>query len=426
MKKKFTGVLIAILAVFLLLMVIPGKDSGGESGLTPEKTVATDKLTESTDQTDSEKNDPTDARKDPGAADIGEDQKTDALSKTSPEMPKDMEIHFLDVGQGLSILVKSAGQTLLYDGGSRNSSSFVVSYLKNQGISTIDYMISSHYDEDHVSGLIGCLNAFTVKNVISSDYVHDSNLYQSFLDAVSSANLTCQHPSVGTSYSFGTGSFTILAPAEIDPNDSNENSVAIRLTNGNNHFIFTGDAESGSEADMIASGQDLSCDVLCLGHHGSASSSSSAFLMATVPEYAVISCGKNNSYGHPHDLVMEYLSSMELPVFRTDIQGTVIAFSDGTDITWNTDPCNDYTPGDTADSASGQSSNSQASVPPTATPTPETSAGKNYVLNNNTKKFHYSSCHSAEKIKPENRSEYTGTRDELISMGYDPCGNCKP
>jgi len=105
-----------------------------------------------------------------------------------------MAVHFLDVGQGLSILVQSRGENLLYDGGDRGHSSFVVSYLQKQNISTIDYMISSHYDEDHVAGLVGCLDSFSVKNVIGADYVQDTKIYQSFENSVASQGLTVQHP----------------------------------------------------------------------------------------------------------------------------------------------------------------------------------------------------------------------------------------
>ena len=260
-----------------------------------------------------------------------------------------MKVHFLDVGQGLSILVQSDGQTMIYGGGDKSTSSFVVSYLQKQNVTTIDYLISSHYDSDHMAGLIGCLNAFDVKNVISSDYEHDSKLYQSFIQTVADKGLPMQHPAVGTEFSFGSGSFQILAPATIDPNDSNKNSVAIKLTNGDNSFIFTGDAESTSEKAMCESGIDLSCDVLVPGHHGSATATSWDFLQATVPEYAVISCGKDNQYGHPDKDVMDKLESMDIHVYRTDKQGTIVAVSDGTTITWNQEPCNDYSPGDKED-----------------------------------------------------------------------------
>ena len=270
----------------------------------------------------------------------------------TPEPTKEvgeMKVHFLDVGQGLSILVQSDGQTMIYDGGDKSTSSFVVSYLQKQNVTTIDYLISSHYDSDHMAGLIGCLNAFDVKNVISSDYEHDSKLYQSFIQTVADKGLPMQHPAVGTEFSFGSGSFQILAPATIDPNDSNKNSVAIKLTNGDNSFIFTGDAESTSEKAMCESGIDLSCDVLVPGHHGSATATSWNFLQATVPEYAVISCGKDNQYGHPDKDVMDKLESMDIQVYRTDKQGTIVAVSDGTTITWDQEPCNDYSPGDKED-----------------------------------------------------------------------------
>ena len=274
----------------------------------------------------------------------------------------EMKVHFLDVGQGLSILVQSDGQTMIYDGGDKSTSSFVVSYLQKQNVTTIDYLISSHYDSDHMAGLIGCLNAFDVKNVISSDYEHDSKLYQSFIQTVADKGLPMQHPAVGTEFSFGSGSFQILAPATIDPNDSNKNSVAIKLTNGDNSFIFTGDAESTSEKAMCESGIDLSCDVLVPGHHGSATATSWDFLQATVPEYAVISCGKDNQYGHPDKDVMDKLESMDIQVYRTDKQGTIVAVSDGTTITWNQEPCNDYSPGDKEDKGTqAQTSQSKGS-----------------------------------------------------------------
>lgn len=197
-------------------------------------------------------------------------------------------VHFLDVGQGLSILVQSQGQNLLYDGGDRGHSSFVVSYLQKQNISIIDYMISSHYDEDHVAGLVGCLDSFSVKNVIGADYVQDTKIYQSFENSVASQGLTVQHPEPGTDFTFGGGKFTVLSPQSISSND-NDNSVAIRLENGNNHFLFTGDAESAGEEAICNLGLDLSCDVIVPGHHGSATATTWDLLQQTVPEYAVIS-----------------------------------------------------------------------------------------------------------------------------------------
>lgn len=271
----------------------------------------------------------------------------------------ELKVHFLDVGQGLSVLIQSEGQTLIYDGGDRKTSSFVVSYLKEQHVESIDYLVSSHYDSDHMAGLIGCLKAFDVKNVISSDYVHDSQLYTSFVNAVKDKGLQMQHPSVGTTFQFGSASFEILAPSSINPSDSNNNSVAIKVTNGNNSIVLTGDAESPSEAAMCSTGIDLSCDVLVLGHHGSATATSWDFLQATIPEYAVISCGTDNQYGHPDKDTMDKLQSMGIQVYRTDKQGTITVTSDGTNLTWSAEACNDYSPGDSNDQGTQPATQSQ-------------------------------------------------------------------
>ena len=340
----------------------------------------------------------------------------------------DMTVHFLDVGQGLSILVQSDGETLLYDGGPRSASSYVVSYLQDQQISEIDYMISSHYDEDHVSGLIGCLNAFSVKTVIGADYVHDSGLYDSFMNGVEAQGLEVQHPTVGTEYAFGTGSFTILSPKSISK-ESNANSVAIKLTNGTDRFIFTGDADHNSEADMVTSGINLECDVLSVGHHGSATATSWDFLEATVPEYAVISCGAGNMYGHPDVDTMEKLSAMEIQVYRTDEQGTIVAYSSGNGITWNMEPCNDYSSGD-GKSEIGSAQEFQADTNPAGNDDAESSqieAGNNVQeqeemvwISATGSKYH--SIPDCGNMNPD--KAYQEPVSQAEAQGYEACKKC--
>lgn len=166
--------------------------------------------------------------------------RTQAAENNSTVPSGTVKVHFLDVGQGLSILVQSDGKNLIYDGGDRKTSRFVVAYLKEQGVTKIDYLISSHYDADHMAGLIGCLKSFKVKNVISSNNVHTSKLYRSFVKAVKEDGLKMKHPPVGKSYRLGSASFQILAPETIEAEGSNNNSVAIKLTNKENSFIFTG------------------------------------------------------------------------------------------------------------------------------------------------------------------------------------------
>ena len=266
----------------------------------------------------------------------------------TPMTESEMTVHFIDVGQGLSILVSSHEQNIIYDGGGRDRSSRVVSYLERQLITDIDYLVSSHYDEDHLAGLIGCLNAFNIHNVIGADYEHDSNLYQSFMDKVAEKGLVVQHPDVGDIFEFGSVKMTILSTATEESN-SNANSIVVKLENGENSIILTGDADSKAEAVIVNSGIDLQTDILSVAHHGSASSTSNVFLEKTLPRWAVISVGENNKYGHPDKDTMDKLEVMGIEVYRSDIQGNVVATSNGVEWRWDKEVCNDYSQGDIKD-----------------------------------------------------------------------------
>ena len=338
----------------------------------------------------------------------------------------DMAVHFIDVGQGLAILVQSGGENLLYDGGNRSHADEVVQYLKNQQVETINYMISSHYDEDHLGGLVKCLDNFEVEHVLGSDYVHTSDLFNTFMNTATAHAIIVEYPSVGDTYEFGTGSFTVMAPDGISQN-SNDNSVVIRLVNGNNSFMFMGDAEETSEQDMISTGMNLDCDVLSLGHHGSASSTSWDLLEATSPSWAVISCGLNNSYGHPAAETMGKLSDMDIPVFRTDDQGTVIALSDGNTISWTQEPCNDYTSGSekqSTDSSADQSEQYTNDVAATEsyaaeTDTSDTQERMVWISATGSK---YHSIPDCGNMNPNKATQET--ESQALSQGYEACKKC--
>lgn len=347
----------------------------------------------------------------------------------------EMKVHFLDVGQGLSILVQTDGKNLLYDGGGRNAASFVVSYLEDQGVETLDYLISSHYDEDHLSGLVGCLNRFETGTVIGSDYVHESKLYQSFMDGVSAKGLEVQHPAVGTMYLLGDAEFEVLAPQTVSSTDSNDNSVVIKLVNGEDSFLFPGDAEYASEKEMCASGMDLNCEVLVLGHHGSATSTSWDFLAQTVPTYAVISCGADNSYGHPNAETMEKMESMDIEIFRTDLQGTIVATSSGDGITWNQEPCQDYSSGDgeysgyedeeadydaKAENQSSQSEGQNLQQEEETQPQAAADAGNLVWLSETGSKYH--SRNNCGRMNPD--KAWQVSEKDAIAMGYEACKKC--
>ena len=217
-----------------------------------------------------------------------------------------------------------------------------------------------------------------------------------------------------------------MAPDGISQN-SNDNSVVIRLVNGNNSFMFMGDAEETSEQDMISTGMNLDCDVLSLGHHGSASSTSWDLLEATSPSWAVISCGLNNTYGHPAAETMGKLSDMDIPVFRTDDQGTVIALSDGNTISWNQEPCNDYTSGSEKQSTessadqSEQYTNDAAATESYAaeTDTPDTQGRMVWISATGSK---YHSIPDCGNMNPNKATQET--ESQALSQGYEACTKC--
>ena len=338
----------------------------------------------------------------------------------------EMAVHFIDVGQGNAILVQSGGQNLLYDGGDQSHADLIISYLQEQNVENIDYMIASHYDEDHIGGLVPCIDNFSISNIFGPDYVHTSNLFNNFMNTATANAIIVQYPSVGETFDFGTGSFTVLAPNGISQN-SNDNSLVIKLENGSNSFIFTGDAEETSEQDMISTGMNLDCDVLSLGHHGSASSTSWDLLEATSPSWAVISCGLNNSYGHPAEETMGKLSDMDIPVFRTDDQGTVIALSDGNTISWNQEPCNDYTSGSekqSTDSYADQSEQYTNDAAATESYAAETDTsdtqGRMVWISATGSKYH--SIPDCGNMNPNKATQET--ESQALSQGYEACKKC--
>ncbi|MBR6335414.1 MAG: InlB B-repeat-containing protein, partial [Clostridia bacterium] len=248
----------------------------------------------------------------------------------------------LDVGQGLSILFQSNGKYMIYDGGGKATSSYVVAYLKKNNISKLDYMIASHYDEDHIAGLIGILNTITVSTVYTPNYPCDTEIYNSFISKLSSSGADNKHPNLGDTFSFGGTNIQFISPATYSETNENSNSLAIRATYGSFSCILTGDAETDAENDMITGGYAVDSDLLVIGHHGSSSSSSDNFVKAVAPEYAFISVGAANSYGHPTAETLSTLKSNNVTIFRSDELGTVICYSDGKKYWFSTDPSTNW------------------------------------------------------------------------------------
>jgi competence protein ComEC len=250
-----------------------------------------------------------------------------------------IEVHFIDVGQGDSILIESNNASMLIDAGENNKGSTVVNYLKAHGIEKLDYVIGTHPHSDHIGGLDTVIKAFPVDKVILPSVTHTTNTFEDVLDAITDKNLKLTKAQAGDQYSLGLANFTIISPDSNTYEDLNNYSVVIRLTYGDTSFLLTGDAEKLSEKAMVKSGYNLSADVLKLGHHGSSYSSGADFLDDVNPSYAVISVGKDNQYGHPHVETIQTMMDRNIKLYRTDEQGTIVFTSDGNTISVNT---NDY------------------------------------------------------------------------------------
>lgn len=265
----------------------------------------------------------------------------ETFSKAAAEAFQDgsgLEIHYLDVGQGDATLILCDGHAMLIDAGDNDQGTAVQSYLESQGVSTLDYVIGTHPDADHIGGLDVVLYKFDCKNVIMPDFEKDTRTYDDVVQTMKQKRYKNTLPKVGAVYELGSAVFTIVAPNGEYGDNANDYSVGILLQHGENRFLFTGDAEEDSEADMLENGIDLQADVFKAAHHGSRTANTEEFLQRVDPDYAVISCGEDNSYGHPHSEVMNRLRAMGISVFRTDEQGTIVAYSDGTEITFNMSP----------------------------------------------------------------------------------------
>ena len=337
----------------------------------------------------------------------------------------DMEVHFIDVGQGDSTLIKAGDHAMLIDAGDNSEGTAVQSYLNSQNVEKLDYVIGTHPDADHIGGLDVVIYKFDCKKVFMPDIASDTKTYDDVIQALKSKNQKAQVPKLGKTYSLGDATFTVIAPVKEYGNETNNWSIGIVLQYGENRFLFTGDAEKEAEDDILAKGEDIFADVYKASHHGSKTGSSDDFLDKVNPEYAVISCGEGNKYGHPSAQTLNNFRSRGIKTFRTDNQGTIVAYSDGKNITWNASPDTTWTPGEPKGSSSNWNTTStKKKTQSTLKNTSKTQVS--YVINEDTGKFHLPSCRFVKQMNDENKVISKKSRDRLIQEGYEACKVCNP
>ena len=249
-----------------------------------------------------------------------------------------LKVSYIDVGQADSILVQQGNLSMLVDAGNNGDAQVIKTYLDNQGVKSLDVVIGTHVHEDHIGSMDYIINSFKVGKVFFPKQTSTTNTFKDFVSAVKNKGLKLTAPTVGSTFKIGDATVKILAPNGTGYDNPNDYSIVVKVTYGNTSFLLTGDAEAVSESEMLSKGLDLSATVLKVGHHGSKSSTSQSFLDKVNPKYAVISVGKGNSYGHPTQEVMNRLKAKGIPVYRTDENGTVVAISNGTNVSFNVNP----------------------------------------------------------------------------------------
>ncbi len=248
--------------------------------------------------------------------------------------------HFIDVGQADAILITTSEGNMLIDSGdlSTESRKSLTDYLTAQGVTGFKYAVFTHTDADHIGSADYVINNYDVENVIMPDYTATTKVYERLITAIEEKNVNLiligedKEVCKQSGYMFTLGSMinTVMAPTE-DFDDANEMSVVIKSSFGSVDVLLTGDAEHKSEEAMLEKYKknELDCEILKVGHHGSSSSTTAAFLAAVSPEAAVISCGEGNKYGHPHKVTTDRLEESDIPIYRTDLLGTIVIKTDG-------------------------------------------------------------------------------------------------
>ena len=283
------------------------------------------------------------------------------LEESDPVVSNDpgyLEVHFIDVGQGDSILLKYVdtipddgddSAAMLVDAGDDSKGTLVRNYIKKQGVSELSYFVCTHPDADHIGGAASIVSnvPITSETVWMPDVSKDTKTYDNLINEIKNKWYSYGMPVLSQEYKLGEATFVFVAP-EKEHSDVNSNSLVFKIWLGDDSFLFTGDCEEEEELELVSSSYKdiLDSDVLKVGHHGSKTSSSEDFLSLVSPEIAVISCGEGNSYHHPHAAALNNLRNAGCDLYRTDIQGSIVATTYGDGIKWNASACNDWTAGE--------------------------------------------------------------------------------
>lgn len=326
------------------------------------------------------------------------------LSELPSEQTDGLTVSFIDVGQGDAALIECDGEAMLIDSGLYSEKNKVINYISKQKIQTLKYSVATHPHSDHIGAMSSVIYSFDVDFLVYPLCENDSAIMNDVLDACDEKGVSYITPEPGDTFSLGSATFTVLSPAAYsDYNNLNNNSIVLKLEYGNASFLFMGDAETEVEKELLNSGFSLNADVIKCGHHGSSTSSDAQFISTVNPSAAIISCGKNNDYGHPHRETLSTLNNRGIEVLRTDKLSTIVAATDGETITFT----------------------AENEVLTTISANKNHTSEYSYTGNVNSKIFHYNHCDSVAEMSDKNKI-FFNNRSEALTKGYTPCKACNP
>ena len=339
------------------------------------------------------------------------------------------KVHFIDTGNSDSILIENNGEFMLIDGGDTDDDDTVNNYLNKIGVKELKYVLATHPHADHIGALDTVVLNFDVDNLFIGSGKATTKAYKMLLSNASSKGITPTVPNEDSAYTLGNGILKFYNTKGVGSSNLNDSSVILKYTNGNDDFLFTGDAEYKVELKYKDVFGDI--DVLKAGHHGSSSSSNRDFIEAIAPEHVLLLTGEN-SYGHPHKEVVDLFKELNIPVYRSDESGDIIVTSSGNGVTFNTEP-DSYNSGSSISNTSSDNYYNTTSKEPVienTTDSKDTSNNTNTITSNNSTYYftpNGKSYHTTKDCSTLSRSKtiLSGTLDEAIAQGKsDSCDKC--
>ncbi len=266
-----------------------------------------------------------------------EEKESNSYIDTEVNLDEDkskVEVHYIDVGQADCILIKSSGENMLIDAGNNNDYKIIDEYLKKENVESLKYVVITHAHEDHIGSMDYVINNYDVEKVYMAKHSSTTQTFKDFVTAVSNKKLKITVPKESETFSLGDLDFKVLTKGNVKYDSTNNYSTVLKATYGDIDYLFTGDAESKVENEMLESHKaDLeNIEVLKVSHHGGNTSSTPSFVKTVNPVHSIIQVGKDNDYGHPKKQVLDRLESVGSKVYRTDINGTIIVKTDGKNI----------------------------------------------------------------------------------------------